>query len=107
MTRFQISRKRKLEQGQVDEWIQCDNLHVFNAAPTEPPRNVNVENHRNPSLTLNHMIVGDCVTFLVDQEARTLAGRGLDRDNRLTELADEFLDRRWFEHTRGVEARWV
>src|SRR5262249_24403737 len=105
VTRFQVSRERKLEEGQVDERIQCDNLHILHAAPTESSRNIDAQYDRNPALTLNHVIVGDRVTFLVDQEARTLAGWSLDRDDRLTELADQFLDWRWFEHTRGVKTR--
>ena len=107
VTWFQIGRKRKLEQGQIDERIERDDLDVFDAAAAEPSRNVHVEDGRDPALTLDHVIVGDRVAVFVDQEARPLARWRLDRDDRLAKLADQLFDRRGLEHTGGVKTRAV
>ena len=100
---FQVFLGRELQQGEVDERIQGHDLDVLDPPPCQAVRHVLIEDRRDPGLPFDHVVVRHGVPVAVEDEARPLARRRLDRDDRLAVGLDQLLDRRRLQGPGGEE----
>jgi len=107
VAKFQILLRRELEKGKVDKRVQGHDRDVVDPPPLQAARRILIKESRNPGLAIDHVVVRDRESLVVEDEPRPLTRWSLDRDHRLAEPPDQILDRGRFQVGRLVEASGV